>query len=126
MFGWVGNSRITIVLGIGITIMYPNANLLFQNSENSCYSAIPWGSWNSGCSSQLFITISNKRSIQYLLPFGITSHFYYPRAYRKIMIVSLFSCVILNFFILMLFFARSKDTKFTTSLFQKTFYQTVF
>jgi lipoprotein signal peptidase len=38
MFGWARNSRIAVVFGIGIVIMHPNANLLFQNSENSCYS----------------------------------------------------------------------------------------
>jgi hypothetical protein len=43
MFGWVRNSRIATVLGIGITVVHPNANPLFRNSENNCYSAIPWG-----------------------------------------------------------------------------------
>jgi hypothetical protein len=29
MFEWASNSRITVVLGIGIAVVYPNANLLF-------------------------------------------------------------------------------------------------
>jgi hypothetical protein len=37
MFGWVRNSRIVVVLGIGIIVVYPNVNLMFRNSENSCY-----------------------------------------------------------------------------------------
>jgi hypothetical protein len=41
-FGCVRNSRITTVFGIKITVMYSNVNLLFQNSENNCYSAILW------------------------------------------------------------------------------------
>jgi hypothetical protein len=35
MFGWVRNSRITAVLGIEIAVVHPNANLLYQNSENN-------------------------------------------------------------------------------------------
>jgi hypothetical protein len=42
MFGCARKSKITIVLGIGIAIVYPNANLLFRNIENSRYSAILW------------------------------------------------------------------------------------
>jgi hypothetical protein len=34
------NSRIVIVLGIEITVVYLNTNLLFRNSENNCYSTI--------------------------------------------------------------------------------------
>jgi hypothetical protein len=56
MFGWNENS------GIEITTVQPNANLLFQNSENNYCSAIPKGRWNSCCSSQLSITILNKQS----------------------------------------------------------------
>jgi hypothetical protein len=40
MFGWVRNSRIIVVFGIEIAVVYSNANLLFQNSENNCYSVI--------------------------------------------------------------------------------------
>jgi hypothetical protein len=40
MFGWAGNSRIAVVFAIGITIVYPNTNLLFWNSENSYYSVV--------------------------------------------------------------------------------------
>jgi hypothetical protein len=42
MFGWARNSRIDDVLRIKITVVYPNTNLLFRNSENNCYSAIMW------------------------------------------------------------------------------------
>jgi hypothetical protein len=41
MFGWVRNNIIDVVFGIEITIAEPNTNLLFRNSKNSCYSAIP-------------------------------------------------------------------------------------
>jgi hypothetical protein len=41
-FGWHKNSKIVIVLEIKIAVLYPNANLLFRNSENSCFSVIPW------------------------------------------------------------------------------------
>jgi hypothetical protein len=42
MFGSAKNSIIAAVLRIEIVIVYPNANLLFRNYENNCYSAIPW------------------------------------------------------------------------------------
>jgi hypothetical protein len=38
MFGWARNSRIIIVLGIKITVVHPNTNMLFRNNENICYS----------------------------------------------------------------------------------------
>jgi hypothetical protein len=42
MFGWVRSNRIVVVLEIEIIVVYPNVNLLFRDSENSCYSAILW------------------------------------------------------------------------------------
>jgi hypothetical protein len=38
MFEWTTNSRIAVVFGRELTVMYSNVNLLFRNSENSCYS----------------------------------------------------------------------------------------
>jgi hypothetical protein len=43
MFGWAINNKIVVVLGIEITDVYSNINLLFQNNENNYYSAISWG-----------------------------------------------------------------------------------
>jgi hypothetical protein len=65
MFGWHENSGIAAVFRIEIATVQPNANLLFRNSENNYYSAIPRGRWNSRCSSQLSITIPNKQSKQH-------------------------------------------------------------
>jgi hypothetical protein len=52
-------------LRIGIVTVQPNTNLLFRNSKNSCYSAIPMERWNSCLSSQLSIIIPNKQSKQH-------------------------------------------------------------
>jgi hypothetical protein len=41
MFGWVKNNRIITVFGIEIIFVHSNVNLLFQNSKNNYYSAIP-------------------------------------------------------------------------------------
>jgi hypothetical protein len=105
MFGWVMNSRIAAVLRIKIeiTIVHPNANSLFRNSKNNCYSAIRWGD-------EILVVILNSPLLfqTIFLPFRIESHFYYPRANRKITIFLLSSLVILNSSILALFFARSK------------------
>jgi hypothetical protein len=40
-FGWHENSGIDIIFRIKIITVQLNVNLLFRNSENSCYSAIP-------------------------------------------------------------------------------------
>jgi hypothetical protein len=43
MFVWHENSRIAVVLRIEIVTVQPNVNMLFRNSENNYYSAIPRG-----------------------------------------------------------------------------------
>jgi hypothetical protein len=40
MFGWHENSEIADVLGIEIANVQLNTNMLFQNNENNCCSAI--------------------------------------------------------------------------------------
>jgi hypothetical protein len=62
MFGWHEINGIAAVFGIGIIMVQLNENLLFQNSENNYYFAIPRGRWNSCCSYQLSVTIQNKQS----------------------------------------------------------------
>jgi hypothetical protein len=63
MFGWARNNRIIVVFGIEIALVYPNTNLLFQNSKNNyCYSMEEIDNY---CFSQLSVTIPNKQFKQH-------------------------------------------------------------
>jgi hypothetical protein len=80
MFGWARNSRIVIIFGIKITVVYPNINLLFRTVRITVILLF-YGEDKIAVifiNTSLLFSTNNPNNI--FLPFEIALSFYYSRA----------------------------------------------